>query len=122
METAIPTSQPDSPLDEATKQGLVEFLGEAMSKISEESWYAGWVGGTEHYVPELCRRAIASGVSQIWGAGSVTPVQARGLCYVADKIGSCVNYGVETHGYVQYQPFPIPANVATDIDRQQTKA
>ena len=122
IDTAMPTSQSDLPLDEATKQGLVRLLGEAMSSISEESWYAGWVSGTEHYVPELCRRAIASGVAQIWGAGTVTPVQARGLCFIADKIGGWVNFDVEIDGFVKYEPFPIPANIAANVAREQTKA
>ena len=48
---------------------LVQQLGAEMSDLSEACWCAGWLGGTESVVPELCRRAAESGRTQYWGHG-----------------------------------------------------
>jgi hypothetical protein len=107
-------------MDEATKHALVQQLGDAMSDISEECYCAGWLGGTEYIVPELCRRAILSGQTQYWGFGEVTPEQARKLWELADRIGCWADTDFESVGYEPFQPFPIPAEYAEAIEREQS--
>ncbi len=115
-------SPSDSNLDAPTKHSLLQILGDAISDISREYWYAGWLGTTEQYVPELCRRAVVTGVPQKWGQGIITPERACGLRYLAETIGSWVDPSPAYDGYVPYQPFPIPAAVLSAIDLEQTKA
>lgn len=74
-------------MDERTRHALLQLLGKAMSDISEECFYAGWLGGTEDEVPELCRRAIETDQPQVWGQGTITPDQAIGLNYIAEQLG-----------------------------------
>ena len=90
-----------------------------MSDISEDCYCAGWVGGTEHFVPELCRRALATGQTQHWGHGEVTPDQARGLSALAELVGSWADLDEAGVGYVPFQPFPIPPQYIESLDREQ---
>ncbi|HET6575988.1 MAG TPA: hypothetical protein VFG68_20475 [Fimbriiglobus sp.] len=106
-------------MDDATRHSLLQLLGKAMSDISEECYYAGWLGGTEYFVPELCRRALESGRPQLWGHGEVTPEEARGLTYLADRLGYWADLDDAATGYVPHQPFPIPKEYAEGIDREQ---
>lgn len=106
-------------MDEATWSALVELLGHATSDISEECYCAGWLGGTEYFVPELCRRAITTGLPQYWGHGQVTPEQARGLAFLAEQIGTWVDLDEPGTGYIPYDPFPIPVQYVEAIDREQ---
>ncbi len=107
-------------MDEATKHALVQQLGEAMSEISEDCYCAGWLGGTEYMVPELCRRAIVSGLTQYWGHGEITPEQAHKLWELAERIGSWADTDFASIGYDPFQPFPIPPEYADAIERGQS--
>lgn len=115
-------SATSSQLDTATEHSLLQILGDAISIISEKCWCAGWLGATEKYVPELCRRAVFTGVPQKWGLGQISPEEARGLCYLAGLIGAWADLDERGVDYVPYQPFPIPADVMSAIDLEQTKA
>ena len=76
-----------------------------------------WVEwGSEYHIPELCRRAVESGRSQLWGHGEVTPEQARGLLYLAEQLGCWANW--DTAGYAAHQPFPIPPEHFVALDWQ----
>src|SRR5262245_48140399 len=73
-------------MDDVTRHALVQQLGRAMSDVSEDCYCAGWLGGTEYFVPELCRRAAATGRPQYWGHGEVTPERAAGLLALAELL------------------------------------
>jgi hypothetical protein len=107
-------------MDEATRHLLVQQLGKEMSDISEDCYYAGWLGGTEYMVPELCRRAIESGLTQYWGHGEVTLEQARWLWGLAERIGCWADNDLECIGYDPFQPFPIPPEYTEAIERKQS--
>ncbi len=107
-------------MDDATRHSLVQLLGSAMSELSEEAYCAGWLGGTEYVVPELCRRAVETGVIQRWGRWEVTPDFARGLIHIAEQIGSWADLDEPGSGYVAFQPFPIPVQYQQAVDHEQT--
>ena len=79
-----------------------------MSEISEECYYAGWLNGTEYFVPELCRRARDLGKSQTWGHGEVGPQKAEELFKIAELLGHWVDLDEMGSGYDPHDPFPIP--------------
>ena len=91
-------------MDEATRHSLVQLLGGAMSDISEDCWSAGWLTGGEDFIPELCRRAVATGLPQKFGQGYVTAERARGLVYLAEHIGCWANWDPNADEYVPHQP------------------
>jgi hypothetical protein len=105
-------------MDEATRHELVQQLGQKMSDISEECYCAGWLGDTEYMVPELCRRAIASGQPQQWGHGAISPDQALDLFNLADRIGCWADSDDDSVGYKPFQPFPIPLEYLKAIERK----
>lgn len=105
-------------MDDAERHALVQRLGQEMSAISEESYYAGWQGGTEYIVPELCRRAVESGSTQYWGHGEVTPKRARELIALAEQIGCWADTDYYSIGYDPFQPFPIPHEYVDEIERE----
>src|SRR6266540_3763096 len=107
-------------MDDATRHAVLQLLGKAMSDISEDCWSAGWLGGTESDVPELCRRAVESGQPQRWGGGTVTPEKALGLMYLAEQIGCWADLDEAGVGFVPQQPFPIPLEHLAALDRQQS--
>ena len=39
-------------MDDATRHAVLQLLGRAMSDVSEECWYAGWVGDAEYLIPD----------------------------------------------------------------------
>jgi len=96
---------------------LTRRLGELISQVSEDCYCAGWLGGAEYSVPELCRRALASGRSQPWGHGVVTPALAKTLCDLADQLGHWVDTDEASVGYVPFSPFPIPPEYLAALDR-----
>lgn len=105
--------------EETTRDALVQKLGEAMSDLSERCYYAGWLTGTEHLVPELCRRAVETGRPQMWGHGVVTPGEAELLLSLADQAGSWANLDEAGIGYVPFQPFPTPPEYLAAVEREQ---
>lgn len=107
-------------MDDATRNGLLQLLGKAMSDVSEECYCAGWLDGTEYFVPELCRRALTTRQTQHWGRWEVTPELARGLQALADQVGSWANLDADATGYIPFQPFPIPAVYLESIEREQS--
>ena len=109
-------------MDDATRHSLVQLLGQLMSDISEDCYCAGWLGGTEYFVPELCRRAVETGQTQRWGHGEVTPEQARGMIHIAEQIGCWADLDEPGSGYTSFNPFPIPAQYINGIDREQASA
>jgi hypothetical protein len=107
-------------MDDVTRRALLQLLGKAMSDISEECYCADWVGGTEYFVPELCRRAITTGQTQFWGHGEVTPELARGLIALAELIGSWADLDEARIGYVPYHPFPVSLEYAEALEQEQS--
>jgi hypothetical protein len=97
---------------------LILRLGNLMSRVSEDCYCAGWLGGTEYSVPELCRRALTSALSQPWGHGVVTPALARTLCDIAEQLGHWVDTDEASVGYVPFSPFPIPPEHIAALDRE----
>ena len=72
--------------------------------------------GTEYMLPELCRRAIASGVPQPWARGAVSPAVARHLTELAEKLGGWARLGKGGTGYLPFNPFPTPARFVEELD------
>jgi hypothetical protein len=107
-------------MEDAERHALVQQLGQAMSDISEDCYCAGWLGGTEYFVPELCRRAVESGRMQYWGHGEVTPEQARELVALAERAGCWADTDYYSVGYDPFQPFPMPPEYAEAIERAQS--
>lgn len=106
-------------MDEAVRHALVQQLGQEMSDISEDCYCAGWLGGTEYLVPELCRRAAESGYTQHWGHGEITPELGRQLILLAEQAGCWANTDFASVAYDPFQPFPIPLEYTAEIDREQ---
>ena len=108
-------------MGDAVDDMLVQQLGAAMSDLSEECYCAGWMSGSEDVIPELCRRALATGVSQHWGFGEVTPETARRLTDLADRAGAWADLHPQDDTYVPYQPRnPVPPEMAAALDHLQT--
>ncbi len=107
-------------MDDTTRHDLIQQLGAAMSDVSEECYYAGWLGGTEDVLPELCRRAIETETTQRWGHGEVTPETARKLWAMAERAGAWADLHPQDDSYVPYQPFPVSTEVAEEVDREQS--
>lgn len=91
-------------------------LGDAMSEVSEECWNAGWLDGTEHMLPELCRRASESGTDQRWGRGTITPSRARELQGLARRAGTWAALDEQGIGYVPFEPWPLPNAMLQELD------
>ena len=106
-------------MNDAERRALLQVLGNAMSDISEDCYCAGWMGGAEYFVPELCRRALDTNQSQNWGHGEVTQEQARGLLALAELVGSWADLDDDATGYIPFQPFPIPPQFMEAIEREQ---
>ncbi len=104
-------------MDDSERHALVQRLGQEMSAISEESYYAGWQGGTEYIVPELCRRAVKSGRTQYWGHGEITPKRAQSLIALAEQIGCWADTDYYSIGYDPFQPFPIPPELVNEFEQ-----
>jgi hypothetical protein len=107
-------------MDDAQRNAVVQHLGSAMSDISEDCYCAGWLGGTEYMVPQLCRRAVDLGKTQYWGHGEVTPEQARKLILLAEQAGSWADTDYYSVGYNPFQPFPIPQEYIDSVEREQS--
>ena len=105
-------------MDDMTRDAVLQLLGNAMSDISEECWYAGWVGGAEYHIPGLCRRAVETGRPQPWGHGAVTSEAALGLAYLAEQLGCWANWDRVRAAYGPHRPFPVPAEHLAALDRQ----
>lgn len=116
-----PSSSATTFMDAAIRHALLQQLGEAMSEISEQCYYAGWLGGTEYLVPELCIRALATGQTQAWGHSEVTPGRAGELISLAEKVGSWANLDEAGVGFVPHQPFPMPREYAESVEREQLR-
>lgn len=107
-------------MDDTTQHDLIQQLGAAMSEVSEDCYCAGWLGGTEDVLPELCRRAIDTGTTQHWGQGVVTPETARKLWAMAERAGAWADLHPQDDSYVPHQPFPVDAEVTQELDREQS--
>src|SRR5687768_6899175 len=107
-------------MGDAVDDILVQQLGAAMSDLSEECYYASWMSGSEDVIPELCRRALATGIPQHWGHGHVTPDTARRLTDLAERAGAWADLHPQDDTYVPYQPrTPVPPEMAAALDRAQ---
>ena len=106
-------------MDASERNLIVQQLGEAMSKLSEECYCAGWLGGTEYLVPELCRRAVESCQSQKWGLSEVSLSKARELLSLAEKAGCWADTDYYSIAYEPFHPFPIPPEYIESIEREQ---
>jgi len=93
-------------------------LGVAMSDVSERCYCAGWLGGAEYLLPELCRRVILTNEPQPWGYSSVTLEEAEMLTALSDEIGSWADLDDNAAEFVRFKPFPIPAEYIEELDRQ----
>jgi hypothetical protein len=93
-----------------------QVLGQEMSDISERCWAAGWLGGTEYLLPELCVRADRENMAQPWGRGEVTPGKARGLLELARRLGHWANLDEQGNGYEPFDPWPIPLQYIEILD------
>jgi hypothetical protein len=109
-------------MDDRDREGLIRRLGELMSGVSERCCYAGWLVDSEYFVPELCRRALASGQPQPWGHGTVEPAEAQDLTAIATQLGHWVTLDHAGVGYVRHDPFPIPAAHLAALDEESPEA
>ncbi|MBA4065225.1 MAG: hypothetical protein C0501_16240 [Isosphaera sp.] len=108
-------------MTDETRNAVLQLLGEAMSNVSEDCLYAGWSVGTEYLVPELCRRAVATGQTRHWGHGEVTPGRGLGLSALAEWVGSWANLDAAATGYVPFQPHPVPPRCLEELDWWQSR-
>ncbi|MFK7790307.1 MAG: hypothetical protein AB8C95_12545 [Phycisphaeraceae bacterium] len=100
------------------REGLLQDLGEKMSAVSEDCYYAGWMEGTEYFVPELCQRAMKTNEIQPWGHGEVTPNLGLELSKLAELIGHWADLDEIGTGYIAFDPFPIPKKYRENIDHE----
>jgi hypothetical protein len=100
------------------KDKLIIKLGNLLSDISERYYYAGWLEGTEYYVPELCGRAIKSNSAQPWGHGEVTPAKAKKLVEISKELGHWVKLNDAGIGYESFNPFPIPNEILLKLNHE----
>jgi len=107
-------------MDDAEQHALVQQLGQAMSGISEDCYCAGWLGGTEYFIPELCRRAVELGCKQYWGHGEISRERARTLMALAERAGCWANTNYDSVGYDPFHPFPIPVEYIEVVEREQS--
>ena len=100
---------------------LVDFLGELLSELSEQCYYAAWFGGTEYIVPELARRSVELSAVQYWGHGFLNPSLGSTLLLISEELGSWVDYS-DSDGrdeFKPFHPFPIPAEYRAALDRER---
>jgi hypothetical protein len=109
-------------MNASERHKLTQELGGLMSAISEDCYRAGWLGGTEYSVPELCHRTSRTGVVHSWGHGNISVELATRLIAIADRLGHWADLDEEGVGYVPFQPFPLPADALADIERQQNRS
>lgn len=100
---------------------LLQQLGGMMSALSKACYAADWLEGTEHMVPELCRRALESDAAQPWAQGEVTPGVARRLQELADQLGHWARPDDKGTGYAAFDPFPVPPRYAQELDFWKAK-
>jgi hypothetical protein len=105
-------------MDDAERNALVQELGQVMSDISEDCYRAAWLGGTEYFIPEICRRAVETGRTQYWRHGEITPQQGQKLLALAERAGSWADTDFNSVGYEPFQPGP-PKYVEA-IEREQS--
>ncbi len=101
---------------------VLRTLGDLMSRISETCYEAPWMVGTEYMVPELCRRAAATGEPQPWARGEVAPAVARHLTELAGKLGGWARLEEGGTGYLPFDPFPTPGRFLEELDFWKRKA
>jgi hypothetical protein len=107
-------------MDAAERHALIQRLGRAMSDVSEQCYCAGWLDGTEYFVPELCRRALESGRTQYWGHGEVTLELADQLVALAERVECWADTDCDSVGYIPFKPFPIPQEYIEAIEQEQS--
>jgi len=103
------------------EQKVLDQIGAIMSAISEACVDATWLGGTERFVPELCRRALVTGEPQPWGRGEVTPEQALELLELVEQIGHWADLAPDGVGYVPFDPYPMSREYPDELDRDLQK-
>lgn len=64
-----------------------------MSQVSQDYWNAGWMEGTEEYVPRLARDRIQGQATppSHWGFVEIAVDDARMMCAIADYLGAWVD-------------------------------
>ena len=97
---------------------IIEQLGILMSNISEDCNCAGWLYGTEYFVPELCKRACKTNLDQPWGHGSVSPSLAKKLIQLSNELDSWVDINEKGSAYIKFNPYPIPKKYKVNLDRE----
>jgi hypothetical protein len=106
-----------------SQDALMQALGSAMTAKIDEcygKYFRGqWDYGDEYLIPELCRRASASGVTQFWCAGTVTPEWASDMIALAERLGHWVVPDELGTGYAPFVPFPVPKHYADTIETHQ---
>src|SRR5439155_102869 len=92
-----------------------------LASLREHAW-EGRTDGPKGpaQMPAPGRRAVATDQPQFWGHGEITPEIARGLIALADQIGSWADLDEAGVGYEPFQPFPIPPEYTTEVERAQS--
>ncbi|HET6250555.1 MAG TPA: hypothetical protein VFE47_22905 [Tepidisphaeraceae bacterium] len=97
------------------KVARLKQLGDMMSAISVRCCRSGWLTGAEYLIPELCRRAIASGLPQPWGDDELTLSEAEAITQLSMDSGAWANLDLDSDEYVPIDPFPIPREYLEEI-------
>ncbi len=105
-------------MDEQTRYGLLQLLGDAMSAISEEAYCASWLPRTASIIHELCRRAVEEQRPQIWGNAELTPPRAKAMIFIAEQIGAWANLNGAGPGYVEFQPYPLSPDIEQAVEQE----
>lgn len=108
-------------LDRVDRKDLTKVLGELMSVVSQDTHCAGWLMGTEFFVPELCKRVLKTNRANPWGFGELGPGMAAVLQTIADKLGHWATTEERGPGYVPFNPFPIPKEYLAELDHCKLK-
>lgn len=106
------------PLAEDRRRELMQELGTLMSQLSEACFCAGWLGGTELFVPALCQQALVTKSVRYWGVGEVTPELAAKMVDIAERLGHWVDMDVLAVGYEPFDPGVPSAHILEELNRQ----
>jgi hypothetical protein len=82
-----------------TEAELIQEIGDRMSEISDECYFAGWLDGLEKDLPDLCEEAVATNEPVEYGIGLIAPAEAAELLALVKRLGCWVTFGDGIFGY-----------------------
>ncbi len=74
-------------MSDASRDELLQRLGELMSDVSERCYSAQWMGDTLTAIESRCRRALLDHEPQPWGIDEISVAEATELWSLAAQVG-----------------------------------